>query len=164
MLALTIKPRRTENWGDVAPKAVRGKRSEEGKDCCTGGWGMAQQKTTQVTLQRVAWILIMAFRKVFQERFGDNGKGDKIQRQCLAQYSSWSKFFTYENVVALTHSEVWGWREIMGRIPQNRPNNLLLSIFFGEQSQEVEASCPCLLTQKCVEPMTVRKLTWQFTE
>lgn len=80
-LPLAFKSRRAESWGEVAPKA--GKRSGEAKDCCRGGWEMAQQKTMQDTLWRVAWTLSMAFRRVFQERFGDNGKQDKIQWEAV---------------------------------------------------------------------------------
>lgn len=76
----------------------------------------------------------MAVKKVFQERLGDNGKRDKIQRVSVPN--------TIPFFVKILYLRKWGAPNQLRsmRLKRNywdRPHNHLFSIFFDKQSQEV---------------------------
>lgn len=102
----------------------------------------------------------MAFKKGFQERLGDNGKGDKIQVERVPNtmfFFDKSSYLRKSGDLNILRSIRL--REIMGRFPQDSPSSHLFHVLFDEQSQKVGPSCLYLLTQNSVEPMTGRKFT-----
>lgn len=80
----------------------------------------------------------MAFRKVFQERLGNNGKRDKIQRETVPSITDFlPRRMHWPSPTPKFEVEEKLWAEFF-RIELTINN--VLSIFFDEQSQEVGAS------------------------